>query len=145
MRPASRMHRRLAHVDSERINASIPLTTGLEHVATGRTCPHCLLSKQASKRVPQAPNVRRAAHEPLAQVSVDLTQYRTPSLRGCKYLIVFVDTYSRYTWVKALTSKAETSKALREFIANVGCPREILSDWGTELFGSFGQVWSGGG
>ena len=107
---------------------------------TNRLCQCCVYSKQASKRIPPAPVVRRAAHEPLAQVSVDLTQFSCPSLQGSKYLIVFMDTYSRYTWCKPLKSKSETSKALREFIQNVGCPREILSDWGTEFFGNFSQV-----
>jgi hypothetical protein len=130
----------LAHIDNERINKSVDVTCGLHRLRTGNACQCCILSKQASKRVPPAPVVRTAAHEPLAQVSVDLTQFRTPSLRGCKYLIVFVDTYSRYTWVKALHTKSESSKALREFIQNVGRPREILSDWGTEFFGHFSQV-----
>ena len=36
-----------------------------------------------------------------------------------------------------MRSKTETSLALSEFIQEVGCPREILSDWGTEFFGRF--------
>jgi hypothetical protein len=140
MHRQSLWHRRAAHVDPERINNSIGITSGLQRVHTNKLCQCCVYSKQASKRVPAASVVRRAAHEPLSQVSVDLTQFSTPSLQGSKYLIVFVDTYSRYTWCKPLKSKSETSKALREFIQNVGCPREILSDWGTEFFGSFSQV-----
>ena len=49
-----------------------------------------------------------------------------PSLQGSKYLIVFVDTYSRYTWCKPLKSKSETSKALREFIQNVPARPTLL-------------------
>ena len=140
MQKQSLWHRRCAHADCERINNSVNITHGLCRVHTNRLCQCCVYSKQASKRIPPAPVVRRAAHEPLAQVSVDLTQFSCPSLQGSKYLIVFVDTYSRYTWCKPLKSKSETSKALREFIQNVGCPREILSDWGTEFFGNFSQV-----
>jgi hypothetical protein len=138
--PQSLWHRRCAHADSDRINASIPITHGLHRVHTNKFCPCCVYSKQASRRVPTAPVVRKSAHEPLSQVSVDLTQFSHPSMRGAKYLIVFVDTYSRYTWVQALENKSQAPKALRQFIQQVGCPREILSDWGTEFFGQFSQV-----
>jgi transposase InsO family protein len=52
---------------------------------------------------------------------------------------VIVDGKSRYTWCRLLTTKsaAATTAALKEFIAEVGPMREILTDWGTEFAGSF--------
>ena len=85
-------HRRCAHADSERINNSVSITHGLKHVQTNKLCQCCVYSKQAAKQLPPAPVVLCAAHEPLAQVSVNIMQFSCLSLQGSKYLCVFVDT-----------------------------------------------------
>ena len=36
-----------------------------------------------------------------------------------------------------MQSKTETTQAFKEFCADVGTPREVLTDWGTEFAGRF--------
>ncbi|GKF11953.1 retrovirus-related pol polyprotein from transposon TNT 1-94, partial [Tanacetum coccineum] len=55
--------------------------------------------------------------EVLHTLHMDLCgQMRVQSINGKKYILVIVDDYSRFTWVKFLRSKDETP----EFVINVG-------------------------
>ena len=138
--PASLWHRRCCHFHPKRINASIPYTHGLQTVPVKCTCRVCLFSKQHASPIPSSIPVRSAAHEPLSQVSVDLADMSEPSFTGARYMCVFVDTFSRYTTVYAINKKSDAHKCLLRYMADVGRPREILSDWGSEFHGRFSAM-----
>ena len=138
--PSCTWHRRCCHFNPARINASVAHTHGLRPVRTTCSCAVCRFSKQHASPVPPPVTVRMAAHEPLSQVSVDLADMGEASLSGARYMIVFVDTYSRYTWVSAITKKSDAYICLQKFVAEVGQPREILSDYGSEFAGRFSAL-----
>ena len=52
---------------------------------------------------------------------MDLGGYYPPSPTGHRYFLVFVDDFTRYTWVWLLKTKdkSATSKAIKEFLAFV--------------------------
>ena len=63
---------------------------------------------------------------------------RVQSIGGKKYILVIVDDYSRYTWVKFLRNKSETPAVLIQFFKEIQLMLEISiktirSDNGTEF------------
>nr|GEZ66690.1 hypothetical protein [Tanacetum cinerariifolium] len=51
---------------------------------------------------------------------------RVKSVNGKKYILVIVDDYSRFTWVKFLRSKDETPNFIIKFLKMIQTPYEIL-------------------
>ncbi|KAI3735801.1 hypothetical protein L6452_15316 [Arctium lappa] len=69
------------------------------------------------KRAPHKPKPEPSTSAPLELLHMDLCgPMRTQSLGGKKYILVIVDDYSRYTWVKFLRSKDETPDVLITFL-----------------------------
>ncbi|KAI3667113.1 hypothetical protein L6452_42161 [Arctium lappa] len=78
-------------------------------------CTAC--EKGMMKRAPHKPNPEPSTSAPLELLHMDLCgPMRTQSLGGKKYILVIVDDYSRYTWVKFLRSKDETPDVLITFL-----------------------------
>ncbi|KAI3747413.1 hypothetical protein L6452_09869 [Arctium lappa] len=73
--------------------------------------------KGKMKRAPHKPKPEPSTNAPLELLHMDLCgPMRTQSLGGKKYILVIVDDYSRYTWVKFLRSKDETPDVLITFL-----------------------------
>ncbi|KAI3771143.1 hypothetical protein L6452_02301 [Arctium lappa] len=112
-------HRRLSHLNFRYINnlASGKLVKGLQELKYEREhlCAAC--EKGKMKRAPHKPNLEPSTSAPLELLHMDLCgPMRTQSLSGKKYILVIVDDYSRYTWVKFLRSKDETPDVLITFL-----------------------------
>ncbi|KAI3685645.1 hypothetical protein L6452_34899 [Arctium lappa] len=72
------------------------------------------------KRAPHKPKPEPSTNSSLVLLHMDLCgPMRTQSLGGKKYVLVIVDDYSRYTWVKFLRSKDETPKVLITFLKTI--------------------------
>ncbi|GKD03075.1 retrovirus-related pol polyprotein from transposon TNT 1-94, partial [Tanacetum coccineum] len=52
---------------------------------------------------------------------------RVESINGKKYILVIVDDYSRFTWVKFLRSKDETLEVVIKFLKKVQPPESVVS------------------
>ena len=99
-----------------------------------KSCHLCHCFKSHKHITPPArrwPSVR----EKWERVHIDLVGPLPTSLEGHKYIFVLVDTLTRYTFVRALMDKTALSvaKALKAFIDRFSCPKEIISDNGTEF------------
>ena len=104
-------HRRLSHLNFDTINklAKDNIVTGLpkfkytkEHL-----CPSCEQGK--SKRASYKPKTVPSSEARLHFLHMDLCgPMRVESINGKKYILVIVDDYSRYTWVKFLRTKDVT-------------------------------------
>ncbi len=107
----------------------------------GVQCPVCALSKQRRQDVVRAPAPRVRVVQPNAQVSVDLHgPYAEPAVSGALHAAVFVDTYTRYTFVRTIRNKNDVADNLLQYCATVGRPREVITDWGSEFAGKFIRV-----
>nr|GEV17913.1 Gag-Pol polyprotein [Tanacetum cinerariifolium] len=74
-------------------------------------CSACQLGK--SKKHTHKPKTENTNLEVLNAVHMDLCgPMRVQTINGKKYILVIVDDYSRFTWVKFLRSKDETPKAI---------------------------------
>ncbi|KAI3669630.1 hypothetical protein L6452_40934 [Arctium lappa] len=134
-------HRRLFHLNFRYINKLVSgkLVKGLPELKYEKEhlCATC--EKGKMKRDPHKPKSEPSTSAPLELLHMDLCgPMRTQSLGEKKYILVIVDDYSRYTWVKFLRSKDETPDVLITFLkttqVNLKKPVKLLrTDNGTEF------------
>ncbi|GJX54970.1 retrovirus-related pol polyprotein from transposon TNT 1-94 [Tanacetum coccineum] len=86
----------------------------------------CMSLRQKHEK-PTNPNLRTPIKKKLYLLHMDLCgPMRVASVNGKKYILVIVDDYSRFTWVKCLRSKdaAQLFITLREYYEKVGISHE---------------------
>ncbi|GJR61385.1 retrovirus-related pol polyprotein from transposon TNT 1-94 [Tanacetum coccineum] len=99
-----------------------------------KSSPICLLSKasksksclsawEKAKKFSHRPKSENTNMEVLHTLHMDLCgPMRVQSIKGKKYILVIVDDYSRFTWVKFLRSKDETPELCHQLsLANTVC------------------------
>nr|GEX57300.1 putative ribonuclease H-like domain-containing protein [Tanacetum cinerariifolium] len=98
----------------------------------------CQLGK--SKKHTHKPKAENTIMKVLHTLNMDLyVPMRVQSINGKKYILVIVDDYSRFTWVKFLRSKDETTELVTKFLTQIQVGlnktvRFIRTDNGTEFF-----------
>ncbi|GJV70998.1 putative ribonuclease H-like domain-containing protein [Tanacetum coccineum] len=103
-------HRRLNHLNFGTLNdlARKDLVRGLPRLKFEKDhlCSACQLGK--SRKATHKPKMINTIMEVLHTLHMDLCgPLRVQSINGKKYILVIVDDYSRFTWVKFLRSKDE--------------------------------------
>ncbi|GKB95243.1 retrovirus-related pol polyprotein from transposon TNT 1-94 [Tanacetum coccineum] len=103
-------HRRLSYLDFGALNhlARNSLVRGLPRLKFEKEhlCSACAMGK--SKKQSHKPKSEDTNQEKLYLLHMDLCgPMRFASVNGKKYILVIVDDYSRFTWVKFLASKDE--------------------------------------
>ncbi|GJX16560.1 retrovirus-related pol polyprotein from transposon TNT 1-94 [Tanacetum coccineum] len=109
-------HRRLSHFNFGALNhlARNGLVRGLPRLKFEKyhLCFACAMGK--SKKQSHKPKSKDTNQEKLYLLHMDLCgPMRVASVNGKKYILVIVDDYSRFTWVKFLASKDATIKNIR--------------------------------
>ncbi|GJW96672.1 retrovirus-related pol polyprotein from transposon TNT 1-94 [Tanacetum coccineum] len=112
-------HRRLSHLNFGAINhlARHGLVRGLPKLKFEKDhlCSACAMGK--SKKKPHKPKSEDTNQEKLYLLHMDLCgPMRVTSVNGKKYILVIVDDYSRFTWVKCLRSKDEALDFIIKFL-----------------------------
>ena len=83
-----------------------------------QVCEECVVSKQHRSQFPQGKSWR--AKSVLELIHSDICGLINPSSNGGKrYLITFIDDYTRKTWVYFLQEKLEAFSAFKSFKAHV--------------------------
>nr|GFB06125.1 ribonuclease H-like domain-containing protein [Tanacetum cinerariifolium] len=101
-------------------------------------CSACQLGK--SKKHTYKPKAENTNLDVLNTLHMDLCgPMRVQTINGKKYILVIVDDYSRFTWVKFLRSKYETSDVVIMFITQIQVGlnktvRYVRTDNETEFF-----------
>ncbi|GKC02514.1 retrovirus-related pol polyprotein from transposon TNT 1-94, partial [Tanacetum coccineum] len=134
-------HRRLSHLNFGAINhlARHGLVRGLPKLKFEKDhlCSACALGKSSKK--PHKPKSEDTNQEKLYLLHMDLCgPMRVASVNGKKYILVIVDDYSRFTWVKCLRSKDEAPAFIINFLKMIQVRlketvRRIRTDNGTEF------------
>ncbi|GJW18610.1 putative ribonuclease H-like domain-containing protein [Tanacetum coccineum] len=134
-------HRRLSHLNFGAINhlARHGLVRGLPKLKFEKDhlCSACAMGK--SKKKPHKPKSEDTNQEKLYLLHMDLCgPMRVASVNGKKYILVIVDDYSRFTWVKCLRSKDEAPDFIIKFLKMIQVwlkvpVRRIRTDNGTEF------------
>nr|GFA28627.1 hypothetical protein [Tanacetum cinerariifolium] len=112
-------HRRLSHLNFGAINhlARQGLVRGLPKLKFEKDhlCSACAMGK--SMRKTHKPKSEDTNQEKLYLLHMDLCgPMCVESINGKKYILVIVDDYSRFTWVKFLRSKDETPDFIIKFL-----------------------------
>ncbi|GJR17106.1 retrovirus-related pol polyprotein from transposon TNT 1-94 [Tanacetum coccineum] len=134
-------HQRLSHLNFGAINhlAKNGLVRGLPKLKFEKDhlCSACAMGK--SKKQSHKPKSEDTNQEKLYLLHMDLCgPMRVASINGKKYILVIVDDYSRFTWVKFLASKDEAPDFIIKFLkmiqVRLNTPvRNIRTDNGTEF------------
>nr|GEY15213.1 hypothetical protein [Tanacetum cinerariifolium] len=134
-------HRRLSHLNFGAINylARQGLVRGLLKLKFEKDhlCSACAMGKSTKK--PHKPKSEDTNQEKLYLLHMDICgPMHVESVNGKKYILVVVDDYSRFTWVKFLRSKDETPTFIIKFLkmiqVRLNVPvRHIRTDNGTEF------------
>nr|GFC23154.1 retrovirus-related Pol polyprotein from transposon TNT 1-94 [Tanacetum cinerariifolium] len=134
-------HRRLSHLNFGAINhlAKQGLVRGLSKLKFEKDhlCSACAMGKSTKKS--HKHKSEDTNQEKLYLLHMDLCgPMRVESVNGKKYILVIVDDYSRFTWVKFLRTKDETPmfiiKSLKMIQVRLNVPvRRIRTDNGTEF------------
>ncbi|GJX70976.1 retrovirus-related pol polyprotein from transposon TNT 1-94 [Tanacetum coccineum] len=134
-------HRLLNHLNFGTINdlARKDLVRGLPRLKFEKDhiCSACQLEK--SKKHTHKPKAENTIMEVLHTLHMDLCgPIRVQIINGKKYILVIVDDYSRFTWVKFLRSKDETPEFIIKFLKQIQVGlnktvRYICTDNGTEF------------
>ncbi|GKA11798.1 retrovirus-related pol polyprotein from transposon TNT 1-94 [Tanacetum coccineum] len=134
-------HRLLSHLNFDTINllSKNDIVIGLPKLkfVKDHMCSSCELGKYKRKsfKTKTTPSSKRR----LQLLHMDLCgPMKVESINGKKYVLVFVDDYSRYTWTHFLRSKDETSEVLIDFLKLVqrglhAQVRTVRTDRGTEF------------
>ncbi|GJR12513.1 retrovirus-related pol polyprotein from transposon TNT 1-94 [Tanacetum coccineum] len=123
-------HRRLSHLNFCAINhlARHGLVRGLPKLKFEKDhlCSACAMGK--SKKKPHKPKSEDTNQEKLYLLHMDLCgPIRVASVNGKKYILVIVNDYSRFTWVKFLRTDNGTefvNQTLREYYEKIGISHE---------------------
>ncbi|GJQ96479.1 retrovirus-related pol polyprotein from transposon TNT 1-94 [Tanacetum coccineum] len=115
-------HRRLNHLNFGTINdlARKDLVRGLPRLKFEKDhlCSTCQLGKR--KKHTHQPKPENTNLEVLNTLHMDLCgPMRVQTINGKKYILVIVDDYSRFTWVKFLRSKDETPEVVMKFLKQI--------------------------
>ncbi|GJV89718.1 retrovirus-related pol polyprotein from transposon TNT 1-94 [Tanacetum coccineum] len=115
-------HRRLNHLNFGTINdlARKDLVRGLPRLKFEKDhlCSACQLGK--SGKHTHTPKTKNTNLEVLNTLHMDLCgPMRVQTTNGKKYILVIVDDYSRFTWVKFLRSKDETPEFVIKFLKQI--------------------------
>ncbi|GKC51041.1 retrovirus-related pol polyprotein from transposon TNT 1-94 [Tanacetum coccineum] len=112
-------HRRLSHLNFGAINhlARHGLVRGLPKLKFEKDHLCSTYAMGKSKKKPHKPKSKYTNQEKLYLLHMDLCgPMRVASVNGKKYILVIVDDYSRFTWVKFLRSKDEAPDFIIKFL-----------------------------
>ncbi|GJY63879.1 retrovirus-related pol polyprotein from transposon TNT 1-94, partial [Tanacetum coccineum] len=112
-------HRRLSHLNFGAINhlARHGLVRGLPKLKFEKDHLFSACAMGKGKKKPHKPKSEDTNQEKLYLLYMDLCgRIRVTSINGKKYILVIVDDYSRFTWVKFLRLKDETPDFIIKFL-----------------------------
>lgn len=101
------------------------------------------IHKYARKKFPRRRFIQMGFDNTWQIDLIDMQKYARQN-SGYKYILVCIDTFSKFAWAQPLKTKkaSETTKAMVKILQNSKkrCPKNIQSDDGTEFFNSTFQT-----
>ncbi|GJS49927.1 retrovirus-related pol polyprotein from transposon TNT 1-94 [Tanacetum coccineum] len=135
-------HRRLSHLNFGTVNKLVKdgLARGIARLKFQKDhlCSACASGK--SKKSSHQPKAEDTNQEKLYLLHIDLCgPMHVASINGKRYILVIVNDYSRFTWVRFLKTKDEAPAAIIKCIKNIqvrlnATIRNVQADNGTEFF-----------
>ena len=138
-------HRRAIHYGHAALRRTAGLCRGFDYRHTNHP-PFCDCCPAGNSKYPSLKSKRTRASQPMERVHCDLWgRTQVSSLNGNRYVICFVDDFSRHIAVYFLKKKSDAPAALLKYIDEHSTPlhidiRSIQSDGGGEFIGEFADI-----
>jgi hypothetical protein len=99
-----------------------------------KSCPHCQKIQDRLTFV-HGPEFHVSSTAPLEEIAMDTIGPLLADMNGNHYILVIVDSFSRWTELVPMktTSGEETALAVLDFCTRYGTPKRIASDKGTQF------------
>jgi hypothetical protein len=113
-------HRKLGHLSCDyiRIMQKKNLVKGLEKAQFSTQNPKCDSCPSGKQSVMPFPDKSKAIiTRPLQLVCADIAGPFPSSIGGKRYMLVFIDVFSRHVWARFIKERSEAPRCLKEFIA----------------------------
>ncbi|KAG4061423.1 hypothetical protein PC123_g3730 [Phytophthora cactorum] len=109
-------HARMVHPNKDALAKTQRVTTGIPSVrkGIGTLCGGCMKEKQTVTAFPSRSMTKTKRVLELVHTDV-MRPMRTPTTGGAKYVLTFVDDYSRYVAAYFMKNKSEVASKLKEF------------------------------
>ena len=128
------------HVSLARAHASVLKATAKQHGIrlTGELVPCSACSRAKGHRAPTPHHATRRVTQALGRVHIDTAGPYPTSLEGSRYVVMFVDSASRLQRPYGVREKSAAAilSLVKRFVADMGVPRAIRTDNGTEYSNS---------
>ena len=108
------VHERLGHISSDYINSTLTNTKGFlleKNPNLLKDCESCLQAKITKNKGQKSIS---NSSRPLELIHTDISGPYPISYNGKRYVISFIDDYTRSTWVYPITAKSEAIDTLKE-------------------------------
>ena len=105
-------------------------------------CSSCIPCQQAKGHQKRPPLIPIESQYPWQIVGVDITEPRRISKNGNRYILVFVDLFTKYVVAKAIpnmTAETVANVFFQEIVCRYGAPEKLLSDRGQQFMSSLMQ------
>lgn len=113
-------HRRMGHASGKYLNLLLENSEGMPNIKFNnddfRTCQICMKAKSTLLGHHTA---RRKPTRRLEIVSSDILGPFTPGRNGEKYVVTFIDNFSKYTCIALMKNKSDTAAAFARYHKNV--------------------------
>ena len=99
-----------------------------------KRCPYCQLTNEKSIKIVTQPFVTSTL-QPMHRLNIDTIGPLDVSQHGFQYILVIIDTFSRYItiWPIRSTTAIEAADTIIQHIGLFGIPKEILTDGGSQF------------
>ena len=109
-------HNAVARLLRERMTTDGPAAPLMSAPAGTPHCQACVMGKQPRAPVPRTTGKR--APRIVYRIHADVCgPFSTASEGGARYLLLLVDDYSRYNWLRCMTTKDEAFDLIKQFVA----------------------------
>ena len=109
-----RVHLNTCHASAETLKLLDPKLTKAQMVLV-QNCQICLQTKMTNGSFNSFPTEFVACH-PAHKLCVDLSFWPTPSVNGCKVLLVIADQFSKVVYSVPLKTKSAAGEAIEQFV-----------------------------
>jgi len=133
-------HRRLGHLGERQLKTLLKNSRGMNFKPDENLeyCDSCLRGKMTRTKVNKSSDTKIRSKHVLSRIHTDLMgpiETRTPG--GAKWIMTFIDDFSRFSWIYFLKSKSDTLATITTFVNTVERQyrkqiRSIRSDNGRE-------------
>ena len=136
-------HQALGHPSYKRmrqlnITGSDLATRPTKRLRQALTCPTCITGKMRRKNTPPAINTEPQFDKPWAKIFVDLSgKFKTRSITGVSYFVVFVCNYSGAKYTDFLVHKSDFFHAYKRFVTHLHLNPQEIYILHTDLGGEF--------